>query len=514
MSPRASFLSGTDRRHIRTAAALLGAAVLVGTAVGWVDAAKSPPSPPSKYGFVNFSLAGTPPQPVGTVCPGGGATCSNFAAEPAIRAARDGNFYASSENGLGAGTLAWKSVDGGQHYATLLSPNGVSQTNDTGFAPGGGDTDLAVAPVANESGRYNVYVSSLSLANVDISTSTDGGATWTLNPITTPETIDDREWVAADGAAKVCMSYHNAPQGITVGCSLDAGTTFLQFSPAIDVAHSYQTSNNSIGNLAIDPGSHVVYQIYSAITSAAEAACAPQLGVSEGTCDYHGVYMAVSTDGGATFTDRPVYINPDVTVGYGHQFTNVSTDAAGNVYAVYGDNHVIRYSWSTDHGLTWSKPKAVSKSPAATAIFPWSVAGSAGKLDVVYYGTSFYDGTTVPDNYPASAAWSVYLAQNLDAASPKGSFTQVAASPVIHTGGVCESGVTCTGNRDLFDDFGVAANPRTGLASIVYSDDQYRNDGSNAPSSGCGPAESSTSSCDHTAIATQVSGAGIGITAP
>jgi hypothetical protein len=55
----------------------------------------------------------------------------------------------------------------------------------------------------------------------------------------------------------------------------------------------------------------------------------------------------------------------------------------------------------------------------------------------------------------------------------------------------------------------VAANPLTGLASIVYSDDQYRNDASNAPSSICTAADSSTSRCDHTSIATQVSGKGI-----
>jgi hypothetical protein len=486
--------------------AIVAALMLLAAAVTPVaDAAK--PAPGGQ--FTTFSLAGTPPAPAGTVCPGGGGICTNGAAEPAIRASKDGAFYATSENGLGAGTLAWKSTDGGRHYASLLSPNGLSASNDTGFAPGGGDTDLAVATAKNASGRYNVYVASLTLANIDVSTSTDGGATWTLNPVTTPETIDDREWIAADGASKVCISYHNAPQGITVGCSSTAGTLFTQFSPAIDLGHSYQTANNAIGNLAIDPASHTVYQIYSSITTAAETACAPQLGVIAGTCDYHGVYIAVSTDGGATFTDRPVYINPDPLASYGHQFTNVSVDAAGNVYAVYGDNHNIFYSWSNNRGLSWSAPNQVNSGPSATAIFPWSAAGAAGKIDIVWYGTSYYDGVNTPDNYPASAAWYVYFAQSLNATSAKSSFSQVAASPLIHTGGVCESGIACTGNRDLYDDFGVAANPQTGLASIVYSDDQYRNDAANAPGPNCTPADSSTPSCNHTSIATQASGKGI-----
>ena len=79
--------------------------------------------------------------------------------------------------------------------------------------------------------------------NVDVSTSTDGGATWSLNPVTTPETIDDREWIAADTNNKVCISYHDAPQGITVGCSPNAGLTFTQFASAIDANHAFQTGD-------------------------------------------------------------------------------------------------------------------------------------------------------------------------------------------------------------------------------------------------------------------------------
>jgi hypothetical protein len=474
----------------------------LGVTVVLVFALAAAAAPPTKTSsFVNYSLGET----TGTTCPGNSA-CSNIAAEPAIRADGAGRFFGSSENGLGGGTVAFRSTDNGLHYTTLVSPNGVSQTNDTGFAPGGGDTDLAVAPDKNAAGSYNVYVASLSLANIDVSASTDAGATWQLNPVTTPETIDDREWIAADTNNKVCISYHDAPQGITVGCSTDAGLTFTQFASAIDASHAFQISENSIGNLAIDPSSHVIYQTYSAITTAAETTCAPQLGVIVGTCNYHGVYMAVSTDGGATFTDYPVYINPDATVGYGHQFVNVSVDQAGNVYSVYTDDHHVSYSFSTDHGRTWSGPFLITTT-SGTQIFPWSTAGDAGKLDVVYYQTPYYDGVNTPDNYPASAAWTVGFAQNLKALTPGSAWSRQTASPTNHFGGVCESGVTCTGNRDLFDDFGVAASPTTGLASIIYSDDQFDPSGPNT--SGCDAGTNNTGSCDHTAIATQTAGTGI-----
>jgi hypothetical protein len=78
----------------------------------------------------------------------------------------------------------------------------------------------------------------------------------------------------------------------------------------------------------------------------------------------------------------------------------------------------------------------------------------------------------------------------------------------VHYGAVCQGGAGCTGNRDLFDDFGVAASPTTGLASIVYSDDQFSSGqpGSvNSPSC-TGSSVSNSPSCDHTAIATQTGG--------
>ena len=460
------------------------------------------------FAFTNFELGDfNPPGAPGTVCPQSteNQACTNYAAEPAIRADKAGNFYASSEHGLGGGTDAWKSSDGGRHYTTLVSPNAVSKTNNTGFAPGGGDTDLAVAPAKNASGFYNVYVSSLTLANVDVSTSMDGGNTWALNPIGASIPVDDRPWIAADQATKVCISYHDIVTfNIDVNCSFNAGLMFTQLGDAIDSSHAFLINNNQIGNLMIDPNSHIIYQTFDGIHDASEVACG-----EAGTCAYHTVWMAVSTDGGRTFTDNIVYNGPNNQVSYNHQFTNVSIDQAGNVYSVFSDNHNVYYSFSANHGTSWSAPVQVNKAPSKTAIFPWSVANGAGHLDIVWYGTTYYDGVNPPDNYPLSAAWYVYMAQNLSATKSGSGFTQVRATPIIHYGGVCEGGVTCTGNRDLYDDFGVAANPMTGLASIVYSDDQYTNDVNDPPQSGCTASTSNSISCDHTSIATQTSGPGI-----
>jgi hypothetical protein len=472
--------------------------------------------------FNNYEIAGNPfvaGYSVGTTCPNSQGTCVNTQGEPAIRADRAGNFYGSSENvfcvigGLCGGTFAWKSIDGGSHFTTLPLPNSVS-AGGIGISPAGGDTDIAVAPEKNAQGHYNIYVASLQsrppLLEIYASTSRDGGTTWSINPASASVPIDDREWIAADGADKVCISYHAQPatNDIVVDCSFDGGTIFTQHASAFDVAHLFNAAQqNEIGNLSIDPGNHIIYQVFSSIASAGELLCT--------TCSQHTVWIAVSIDGGKTFTDHIVYNNPVVTVAYGHQFVNATVDRGGNVYVLYSDNHNLFYSFSKDFGRTWSGPWQINKPPANTAIFPWASGGSAGALDVVWYGTSFYDGATVADNYPMSAAWYVYFAQNLQATTPGSSFTTVKASGIIHYGGICEGGVTCTApaNRDLLDDFGVAASPTTGRAAIIYTSDRFvgtaaepaRTQGSTT----CNASTSNSSECSHTDIAVQTGGSGV-----
>ena len=122
---------------MRTGFAALGAVIAVLATVGGASAAK--PSPAA--GFTDFTVSATPPNPAGTVCPGS-TLCSNGAAEPAIAVSPTGRFFASSENGLGGGTLAWTSGDNGLHYASTPTPNDVSTGSDSvgresGFEPGG-----------------------------------------------------------------------------------------------------------------------------------------------------------------------------------------------------------------------------------------------------------------------------------------------------------------------------------------------------------------------------------------
>jgi hypothetical protein len=457
--------------------------------------------------------------------PAGSTSKNNQAAEPQIRSDPAGSFYISSENGLGAGTDAWSSVDGGHTYGSLPQPNEASSTSGgtTGFAPGGGDTDLATAPAKNSTGTYNTYVASLTLGSVTVSLSQDSGHTWASDVTSAKVPGDDREWIAATGANGFYLSYHAESvgqqivvnQGQVVAGQPTTAATYNAINPGQTDIYLGTVEDNQIGNIAVDRKTGDVYQIFTG--------CPPSPTAVESCSALNTVYMAVgvpTTTGGVTtltFTDYVIYQSASASASFDNNFPAVALDSAGNAYATWSDDHNVYLAHSTDHGQHWSTPRQVNHgTAAATAIYPWLTAGRPGKVDLVFYGTPAaanyqtcgQTGTYNCDNEP----WSVFFTQNLSVLSG-GSWAQAKVTPVVHQGGVCQGGVTCTArgndNRDLYDDFGVAASPVTGLASITYSDDQYADNTGTANAAECTPAQNNTSSCDHTDFATQTSGNGI-----
>lgn len=545
----------SERKHslklIAPSLILLFAFSVIAMAVLIAPAAAASP----KLSFTNYEISRSADSSfAGMTCPNGGTNCWNYNGEPGLATAPDGTIYATSENTafnhpsecndpsggaisqtlyICGGTGAWKSTDGGSHFTSLTSPN-------VNFATGypvtlwGGDTHVATATAKNSGGQYNVYVVSLEASGSGLigdgeSTSQNGGATWSNNPLAVQFTnpvaapgVQDRPWIAAYGASEVCISSHNGAVVPGIYCSFDAGLTFPQVTSGFDAAHSWLTAETSIpGALKIDPNSGIMYLPFAGLASATEAAnpvevaCGSTTGIA---CPFglHAVYMAVSTDGGLTFTDYPVFTNPNVNMSYGFQFLQAAVDQAGNVYEAYSDGVNLFYSFSTNHGQTWSGPYQVNQSPSSWAIEPWIAAGAAGKIDLVWYGSgNCGSGVTIVDSCQQSATWNVYMAQNLNVLSSPTGFNQVAVTGTVHEGPVCTNGSNCQSYRGLFDDFGVTASPTTGLATIVYNNDMYTpSDPNNLPNPDCtaqytSPSDQAQQNCVHTDIAHQTSGQGL-----
>jgi hypothetical protein len=376
---------------------------------------------------------------------------TNTDGEPSVHVSKANLVEVGSEQGIGGGSELWRATRPGGSSAGACGltysgqPNAV---NKVGAA--GGDIDTAFAPVRSSAGTYRLYVASLNLASVNVAVSNDDGKTFSQTPVQGGLPLDDREWIAAYGADTSLLTYHDiASNNIDVLRSDNGGGLYTQTATAIP-ATDYKAGNNELGNIVID---HVNSSPTAGGFWAYQSFVAPS--TSSGST-YNEAFLAVSDDGGHSWADKPI---PCTTQfggnGLGHNFPNVSVAPNGTLfYAVSNDTSVYVAS-SSDHGDTWTCSTPVSTT--AQAIFPWIVATSAGE-DLVYYGS------------PTSGSgqtWSVYFAQN-PAQSVSG-WTTTQLMPV-HTGPVCEGGVSCTGGRQLLDDFAVDTD-QSGWAHIAYSHD-------------------------------------------
>jgi hypothetical protein len=194
-----------------------------------------------------------------------------------------------------------------------------------------------------------------------------------------------------------------------------------------------------------------------------------------------------------TVVHAPLDSSGNSTVNNGQDFATMAVDRSGNLYVTWAQSPVdssgnvdgpttIYLATSTDGGATWTQPINVSSHVPGlqTNVFPWLAAGNAGRVDLVWYGTPTLGSCP---NEPCGAGfingtWSVYMAQTLNAVTTKGaanaspSFTTARVSEYpVHTGQICEFGIACTtgGDRGLADFIQVQADP-SGAADIVYAD--------------------------------------------
>lgn len=379
---------------------------------------------------------------------------SNTAGEPSLHVSKADLVGLGSEEGVGSGSEYWRATQvGGSSAASACGltysgqPNGVSHVGASG-----GDIDTAFAPVKSAAGTYRIYVASLNLASINVAVSNDNGVTFSQTPVQAGLPVDDREWIAAYGADTSLLSYHDiATSNIDVLRSDNGGASYTQIARVIPDT-DYKAQNNELGNLVIDhnhptAGGFWAYQSFVAPSSD------PGL---TGSAPYNEAFLGVSNDGGATWTDKPIPCTTRFGAnGLDHNFPNVSVAPNGTLYYTVSNDHAIYVAESNDHGNSWTCSGAISSN--GQAIFPWVVATSAGE-DLVYYGAT---------GSGANQTWYVYFAQNRKQTVTGWKTNQLMP---VHSGQVCEGGVSCTGGRQLFDDFAVDTD-QSGWAHIAYSHD-------------------------------------------
>ena len=410
------------------------------------------------------ALVATPPPRIATHLPGTLRFSQNVAlkapvassdGEPSLRVDVRGNCYVGGIRGVPAGVDLWRfdldpsssNFDPGMQNPTYLGqPDAFLQQEDpndpmTGGADGGGDIDISVSFPTAPSAIPVVTITSLALANISSAVSTDRGENFTLSPATAIVPADDRQWNESTGNSRVYLVYR-APipaTGLFVARSDDQGATY----PITGVV---SPSGSSPGYLDVDHASGRVYVSHQ---------------------NSSALFVGSSSDGGLTWRNNTV----DNSTQHGTLFDPVKVGADGTVYAVWSDGKNIYLAHSSDGGTTFSEKVRVNDNATyKTNLFPWLEAGSAGRVCVVWYGTT----SLVNDD---SADWVVLYSQTLDAMASNPTFRQqVVSDHVIHGSNISTGGLTGSANRNLIDYFQVALDPQ-GAAVIAFTDDHNDFDG-------------------------------------
>jgi hypothetical protein len=392
------------------------------------------------------------------------ANDNQTAAEPSLRAARDGNIYIVAPTGLGGarttdngsgGDLIWRSEDGGKTWTYLGSYD---------QAAGGGDADVAV----DRDGI--LWGSGLTLANTTATVSTNHGDTWCVNPVGSLDANEDRQWIE---------TYKSEPFAfMTTGQTTDQKIILsrLERTPGdcpvvsntitVSGTDQYQWP----GEVAVDEKNDLVYVTYNTC-GIGDCVDTPQLtdkifvartDLSLGDPQL----LKVATTGGDSFDS----------------FTVVDVDQAGNVYVAWTERRPrgkdgkrgLTNSYlaiSKDHGKTWSDPIKVNHFARTTA-FPWLVAGSKGRVALTYYGIRRLGKSPEAVVRPGRATphWKVWVSYSTHALRAHPRLREVRATGTIHEGNVCTSGTGCAaGTRDLLDFFQIDLDA-CGHMVMTYTD--------------------------------------------
>jgi hypothetical protein len=404
----------------------------------------------------------------------------------------------------------YKSTDLGQTFRVPFRT--PFTTKPAGTGQGGGDSHLVVGALT-----HKVYFVDLALDHITMNVSSDEGENWTTDDVFGAglNLLDDRQWVEADEAY---------PGTTAVGGNVYITAINLADAAFPTLMAARSTTGASPGSFASSPCNPATFSVRGTPVTlpsepASDAAMTPcpdpedpylwvagpvvadktvragntthavyvpfvrrlstgGLGL-DCPCEWQ-LYIAKSVDGGTNWTRLKVANLPN-TVDPGNIFVQMTIDRAGNLYYTWSQaqnvtqdtagEQDIYYTFSTNGSTTWAPPINLTPEANDSAVFPWMVAGDAGRVDLVFYKSNNGANSNIA---PPTTVWNVYFAQSMNALNTGSNFNavQVSAEP-NHLGGLCTEGLNCSGDRDLLDFLTVDVD-HLGAANVVYSDDHQR----------------------------------------
>ncbi|MDX6284807.1 MAG: hypothetical protein QOG53_292 [Frankiales bacterium] len=413
----------------------------------------------------------------------GPATVSDpiiFGAEPAFHfdSTNDERSFVDFPIGSSSNTgILLRSTDGSKTFIKRYASIMDASTGGPGCAfrqvpycqtGGGGDTDLNVNPTTGSVS----FSSQEAVVQQAVGVSLDHGVSFPNARVSAlPGKVIgvDRQWQASwKGTQTRFIEYHVPAAGIFVNRSDDEGLTWAGgIIPAVtDVAQTGAMATDNTGG----PHNHTLYVSYLSYV-----------------LDNFKPGVVVSTDGGATWTKH--LLEQATDAGTPRNFVTMALDTAGNAYVTWvdGDSQHTYLSVSkadvgtnvANPGSQWTKPVRIDSGLNVT-IFPYIVAGSAGRIAVGFYGTTAA-GPTPDDVAPGQAGWYPYVVYSDNALCGAG--TNPCAAPTFHQSKIahrinqddqiCTAGTACaadpTSNRNLADYFGLSLD-NDGHIGVVWDD--------------------------------------------
>jgi hypothetical protein len=363
----------------------------------------------------------------------------------------------------------WTSSDGGATWQ-LDDLAGSGFNTDPSKSTGFSDPDLTM----DEGGR--IYDTGIDLANDALFSSQDGGKTWDKG---TAQCHDgDRPWLAGGKRDQAFMATDTeegslSGSGHTIFQTLDGGTTCGLSGTADFGAYAGGGGYTGFGKLYYDHSNGKLVEP-ALFDSDSDGAYDNGVGVSVGTFGGKFIPTKVSSD--------KVYAHwPAIAIDSAHTIYLVwdTADSVAGQTSPCGNPapaaNYIKLAVSRDFGKTFSKPITVAHAAGARVFWPWVVAGDKGRLSVVWY----QNDKVVDVDCQASKVYA-YEAQITGADDPAhASITRVNASGrPVSTSSVCQGGTTCvaesfdpSGSRDRrLGDFFTNAVDARGCVVIATGD--------------------------------------------